>query len=240
MEKFISNVSENDSPRHQRISKRQKKRRNSNLRTKERKGSSASLDQTAADDVTSDEDYKDFMNLIYQEKYTKIREKLEEKRSLVHSHNNENRMTALHVAAKQGNLKMMRLLIDYGANVRATTLPFRQNVLHILAMQKGDRREYLDCMRCVIQAPCKKRININAQDYSGNTALHWASFSGNISMVEFLLNCGVDRRIRNFNKKYNTAFWSAKKGKHAAIVVLLGLSETNRQEVSHHRINLTK
>ncbi len=58
-------------------------------------------------------------------------------------------------------------------------------------------------------------------------------------MVEFLLNCGVDRRIRNFNKKYNTAFWSAKKGKHAAIVVLLGLSETNRQEVSHHRINLT-
>ena len=106
-------------------------------------------------------------------------------------------------------------------------------------MQKGDRSEYLKCMRYVIRTPGKKRININAQDYSGNTALHWASFSGNVSMVEFLLDSGIDRNIRNYNEKYNTAFWSAKKGKHAAIVVLLGLSERNRQEVSQHRMNPT-
>ena len=39
--------------------------------------------------------------------------------------------------------------------------------------------------------------------------------------------------VDNFTNVINTAFWSAKKGKHAAIIVMLGLTNENRIAVTY-------
>ena len=75
----------------------------------------------------------------------------------------------------------------------------------------------LECVKYILDN-FNHILNINAQDFNGNTCLHWAAQNGNKSMVELLLDRGINKNIRNYDAKHNTAFWSAKKGKHAAII----------------------
>ena len=44
----------------------------------------------------------------------------------------------------------------------------------------------------VVKLFVKLGVNLNAQDWFGRTALHWAGLSENASLVEYLVDCGGD------------------------------------------------
>ena len=62
-------------------------------------------------------------------------------------------------------------------------------------------------------------LNLNVQDKGGYTALMYAVASGNIEVVELLLNNGADKNLKT--TKDNTALYFAEKNNFASIINLL-------------------
>lgn len=67
----------------------------------------------------------------------------------------------------------------------------------------------------VVKLFVKLGVNLNAQDWFGRTALHWAGLSENASLVEYLVDCGGDLTIRT-------------------LVLLLSLSHSQTQKTPVH------
>ena len=98
-------------------------------------------------------------------------------------------VVALHYASFQGNVDIIKYLINYGANI--TTLTTRNlNVLHYAA--QGNQPNSL----VYFYIFHKDKINLEKEDQGGSTPLHWASYSGALEISKYLLNFGV-----NINKK---------------------------------------
>ena len=59
-------------------------------------------------------------------------------------------------------------------------------------MQSGS----VECLKIVLEYESNK---INDQACDGKTALHWAVQAGNLPMVKFLLDAGINRNISDNN-----------------------------------------
>jgi ankyrin repeat protein len=94
-------------------------------------------------------------------------------------------MTALHWAARQGELATARMLLHAGANVRATTRLGGYTPL-LLASQMGHAT--------VIDALVKAGADANSATTNGATALMLAAASGRDDAVKTLLGAGADVR----------------------------------------------
>lgn len=86
--------------------------------------------------------------------------------------------TALHFAAYQGDPGLIKRLIDLGADPFAKT-PDGLNVLHYAAQN--------DQPWPVVYFHREFRMNVDVQDCDGNTALHWAAYSGAADALSCLL-----------------------------------------------------
>lgn len=99
--------------------------------------------------------------------------------------------TATSYAARQGNLKCLELLASRGANLdhpnRRLCTPFMAAVLN--------------CRGAILDVMLKKKINVNATDSAGNTALHYAAKCGYTSLIRQLINAGVKPDTRNLDGK---------------------------------------
>jgi ankyrin repeat protein len=100
--------------------------------------------------------------------------------------------TPLHLAVKNSNYDICKLLLEFGADVNACD-QWGNRPLHIATQWIG---------RASI---CKLLLDygafINAQNNSDNTSLHYASYKGFDDLVELLLNYNAKISIRNvFNK----------------------------------------
>jgi ankyrin repeat protein len=98
----------------------------------------------------------------------------------------------LHLAVKNSNYDICKLLLEFGADVNACD-QWGNRPLHIATQWLG---------RASI---CKLLLDygafINAQNNSDNTSLHYASYKGFDDLVELLLNYNAKINIRNvFNK----------------------------------------
>ena len=78
----------------------------------------------------------------------------------------------------------MNLLCHHNANVNSVT-KYNRNGLHIAAL-RGNLN--------VIKAIVANKIDINAYDQDGNTALHFAAENGYKEIIEFLLDSGCKIR----------------------------------------------
>lgn len=92
-------------------------------------------------------------------------------------------VTALHWAARRGDVAMTRMLLIAGANVRATTRLASYTALH-LAAERGSAD--------VAAALIKAGANADARTTTGATSLMFAAGSGETAAVEVLLNAGAD------------------------------------------------
>ncbi len=90
-----------------------------------------------------------------------------------------NGYTALHYAAFRGNLEIIKILIENGADHTAKNTR-GLNILHIAA--QGDQPEVL------IYFKEKYGMDINETDNNGSTPLHWACFMSSEVCVDFLLS----------------------------------------------------
>ena len=62
--------------------------------------------------------------------------------------------------------------------------------------------------------------NINAKDYSGETALYWAAKEGHKAMVHLLLKYGADVNVRN-DSGHTALYWATITGHEAMVQLLL-------------------
>eukprot|EP00854_Cymbomonas_tetramitiformis_P002266 gene2266-2985_t len=125
--------------------------------------------------------------------------------------------TSLHVAASEGNLGVIRHLLEQGASVNIKdshgNTPLNEAVLHVqeeacAIFRKHDPKLALD-MREVdaavklceagakgdlvqIQRFVQNGVNLNWADYDSRTCLHLASAEGQYDVVKFLLEQGAD------------------------------------------------
>lgn len=131
----------------------------------------------------------------------------------------ENGWTALLYAAAQGYPRILRLLLDAGAN------PDIGNLLGITPLIYGARYGNLEVCRILLEY----RSNIDAQDENGWTALMVATRLGLINVVEMLLKAGANIVIKDRNSM--TALDYAKKCKQRKIAKLIRTAKKSSQSM---------
>ena len=89
-----------------------------------------------------------------------------------------NGFSAIHYACYKGDIRMINILIYYGADHNIITKK-GLNILHLSSQS--------DKVNSLVLFVDKYNINPNFKDYSGSTPLHWASYSGSYFFVYFLL-----------------------------------------------------
>ena len=52
---------------------------------------------------------------------------------------------------------------------------------------------YVDVLECLLE--CLTKDDINAQNSSGNTAMHWAALNGHVDVVKRLAASGADPTV---------------------------------------------
>ena len=88
--------------------------------------------------------------------------------------------TALHYACYNGNIKLIKLLVNNGADINIVNNN-GLNILH-LATQGNQTTPLYYFIH-------KYKMNINSIDNLGNSCLHWACFYHNDKALNFLLLC---------------------------------------------------
>lgn len=96
-------------------------------------------------------------------------------------------MTALHVAAKAGNQKMVRRLLDRNSDIEAISTDTEGYTALQLAAQSG-RVEMLAML-------LERGAAINAIGHDGDSPSHAATWEGHEKAVQFLLDKGADMKI---------------------------------------------
>ena len=128
--------------------------------------------------------------------------------------NEKNKMgtTAIHFAAFKGDIKMIKLLIENGADIYATTN--RQlNIFHYSA--QGNKPTslmyfYLNYFYLTSEKDEKIIELIKAKDSGGSTPLHWAAYSNAEDILLYLINLKIfsneNERDAFINQQDNQGF----------------------------------
>lgn len=99
---------------------------------------------------------------------------------------------ALHVAIGAHSERMVRLLLQYGADPSIKDRNSGFTPLHVAASKTQDIS--IKIVRALLQAGS----HVNAQSYqNGNTPLHYAILVDNTDVRNILLENGADKKIRN-------------------------------------------
>ncbi len=121
-------------------------------------------------------------------------------------------MTALHWAARHGDLRTARRLLAAGADVEAVTRLGRHTPLHV-ASRAGHAP--------VIAALLQHRADAAAATSAGAAPLHFAAQSGNVDAVETLLAHGADPDVREPRWGQTPLMFAAGAAQAAAVAPLL-------------------
>ena len=110
-----------------------------------------------------------------------VKKLLAEQQNLI-SERDEAGSTPLHVAAMNGNRKLVKYLLKRGAEIDAGDNE-NSTPLHVAAMNgHKDVVEYL----------ISKGADLNLQDDNGMSTLHWAAYFGHLDVAEYLLKKGAN------------------------------------------------
>jgi len=119
--------------------------------------------------------------------------------------------TPLHIAAFNAHWGTVLLLLEKGADAKAVKED-GSSVLHELAQASSAG---VPAAKALIAA----KVDVNAVNKQGQTALHLAAMQGNKPIVELLLDSGADVNAKD--KKDKTALELARKRRKQEVVALL-------------------
>ena len=105
----------------------------------------------------------------------------------------EDKRTPLHLASSHGKVEIAQVLLDGGASVNSIGVQ-GQTPLHVVA--NGSSRDDESSV-LIAQLLLERGADVNMPDGAKDTPLHLASNSGQIKMVEVLLNAGANARAKN-------------------------------------------
>jgi ankyrin repeat protein len=121
-------------------------------------------------------------------------------------------MTALHWAAELGNVELVRLLVDAGADLEAPTRIGDLTPLHIGAEvgQSGTVRALLEA-----------GANAESRNANGSAPLHFAAMSGSVEAVVALADHGADVNLREAKWGQTPLMFAASRNRVSAIEALI-------------------
>jgi len=104
---------------------------------------------------------------------------------------NKEGITALHYAVSNGNIKMVQMLKQFGANLEAIT-NIGKNIMHIAA---GSNQPSM-----LIYFFLNEAQDITSIDENGSTPLHWACYYNAIESANYLMSLNVDVNAQDKEK----------------------------------------
>lgn len=140
----------------------------------------------------------DFFNAIYSHNLQKIEKCLDENVNIDVKNNLE--LTPLMIVSKKGSIELTELLIQYGADVNATTATGYSVLMNASERSDADICEYgissfhLHCIQLLID----NGADVNAKDENGKTPLIYACLNRNLycdenfGIVKLLVQNGAD------------------------------------------------
>ncbi|KAF6787298.1 hypothetical protein CMUS01_16465 [Colletotrichum musicola] len=123
------------------------------------------------------------------------------------------RATALFLASFKGHAKIVRLLLENGADIDIQNNSCKSNT----ALSAASARGHEDVVRLLIE----KDASVNAQSVSQTAPLYCASLNGHKDIVQLLLDAGAELAALNSASRYKTAVSAACSGDHANVLQLL-------------------
>jgi len=135
----------------------------------------------------------------------------EEHREYMRTVNADHGWTPLHLAAHYGYLNIVKLLLEYGANIEAVSNNSVANT-PISAAAWGNQLE-------IVAYLLDHGANVNATNAWGSTALRRAVDAGRLPLTELLLSRGADPNIPDHNG--TTAIQAARDAGKSELVTLL-------------------
>ena len=117
----------------------------------------------------------------------------------------------LHDAAKEGNLKKVKSLIEKGADVSV------KNDRGITPLHFAGTRGYKDIAELLIS----KGADVNAETKKGYTPLHWAAMDGHIKVADLLITGGANVNSNKTPIKATPLYWAARKGYMDVVKLLI-------------------
>ena len=128
--------------------------------------------------------------------------------------------TPLHLACKGNNIRVVKLLMGYGANVMSRNKDGATSLHIACQLNHYNVAKYL-------LGKTRKPSNVaNAKDYNGWTALHWVSYLGNVSLLQVLMQYGAVLPDPTITAP--SCLWLASSQGHTRIVtMLMPLADSN-------------
>ncbi|CAB0033816.1 unnamed protein product [Trichogramma brassicae] len=102
--------------------------------------------------------------------------------------------TALHLALSHGKIKASEWLLRRGIDPNSSNLNGSTS-LHIICKREADDGENFAEKFFQICKDMQQKVQVDAQDDSGRTPLHFASQNGNSKLVELLLRRGANAKL---------------------------------------------
>jgi ankyrin repeat protein len=121
-------------------------------------------------------------------------------------------VTALHWAARRGDVELANLLLVAGANARAATRSGRYTPLH-LAAERGSAP--------IIRALLDSGAEVNAATSTGATALMFAAAAGDLATLSTLLDGGADANAVEAFRGQTALMWAADANRADAVKLLI-------------------
>ena len=128
--------------------------------------------------------------------------------------------SALHLAAENNRLELVRLLLDHDAD------PHAQSDGGWAPLHNAADKGHVDIAALLLE----KGANVNSATSSGMTALHWSARNGHTQMVEMLLRHGSRRNCKDSFE--STPMLGAAQNGHIEVVQML--SPTNDFQILSH------
>lgn len=106
----------------------------------------------------------------------------------------QNKLTPLHWASSNENIKLINLLLSYGASINAVTAQYETSLMYSVKNNKLNSVKYL----------LLKGANPNITNIAGETSLHMAARRLNGDIIKVLIDGGADASA--INNQQETAF----------------------------------
>ena len=145
--------------------------------------------------------------------------------------------TPLLLACYYGYGEIVKMLLNYGANLEA-----RDSIDSAMAIHIAASRGYSDIIEIIMQSYSAKKIEnlVDIEDDTGTTPLMWASMNNQISVINTLLKYGADINGQDYDGWSALHFAAASQSYKAVEILLKNKANANLENVNNDKpIDLT-